>query len=221
MINKSKLIYTSLVLLTLSLPAQSTAINEDDLCAPFENSKIDQSLIATMLEAATDGHLYQIKNDSSKMGFCVNSPVGMVNGNFKNFNGGIALNQENKQTIVKANVGSLETDVPFTEKMIKSEQFFDAKTFPELMFISSEFEWLSETQGVLKGKLSMHGVTKSVAFYVEITETEPSLDGSRNILVKATTTVLRSEFDMNALSTTVSDKVNICMSIEAERYQSI
>lgn len=223
MIINRKLIRAGLILLSLYLPLHSAyAKNDmDDPCMPFQDAQIDQTIVAKMLEAAKDGHLYQIKANSSKMGFCVKSPVGMVNGNFKDFQGGIALKEPTNHTMVTVNVGSLETDVPFTEKMLKSEQFFDIKTFPELIFVSSSFEWLSETRGVLKGDMSMHGITKPVAFYVEITEVDAEPGGPDSILVKATTTVNRSEFDMNAMSPMVSDKVNICMSVEAKKYQPI
>lgn len=212
----------ALLLLQLSaLPALSISAGDNDPCASFEDAEIDQTLIATMLNAAKNGHLYQIKDGSSKMGFCVDSPIGMVKGSFQNFKGGIALKEPANQTLVSVNVNSLQTNVPFTENLLKSEQFFNASDFPQLMFISSEFQWLSETRAVLKGNLSMHGITRAVAFYVEITEIDNDLGDSDTILVKATTTVQRSQFDMATLSPAVSDKVNLCMSVEAERYKSL
>lgn len=208
-------------MLSLQLPAQAIYAAQDDPCAAFEDTQIDQSLIKKMLDAAKDGHLYQIKDGSSKMGFCVDSPIGMVKGNFQQFKGGIALKEPSNHTLVSVNINSLETNVPFTENLLKSDQFFNVSDFPELMFISSEFQWLSDTRAVLKGDLSMHGITRAVAFYVEITEIDNDPGDSDTILVKATTTVQRSQFDMSTLSPVVSDKVNLCMSVEAERYKSL
>jgi polyisoprenoid-binding protein YceI len=218
---KNKIIQTSILILSIFVSMHSAYALEEDLCAPFKNAVVDQSLIAEMLKAAKDGQLYQIKTNSSKMGFCVDSTVGMVTGNFQNFKGGLALKGANSQTMVSIDVGSLDSNVSFIEKLLKGDEFFNVKDFPELVFISSGFEWLSDTRAVLKGQLSMRGITKDVAFYVEITEIDGDLGDSNTILVKATTTVQRSEFGMSTLSSMVSDKVNLCMSVEAERYHSL
>ena len=215
---QSNIIRLSAVLLSLFLFMPSAYAGDTNLCRPFKNAEIDQSLIATMLEAAKDGYLYQIKDNSSKMGFCVESSIGVVKGSFQNFQGGIALKDEETQAMLSIDVDSLETNALFIKNLLKSDEFFNVKDFPELVFVSSGFEWLSDTRAVLKGELSMHGITKPIAFYVEITEIDGDLSDSNSILVKATTTVQRSEFGMNALSSMVSDKVNLCMSVEAERY---
>ena len=191
---------------------------EGGLCAPFEGAEIDHSLITKMLSAAEDGYLYRINTKSSKMGFCVQSPIGLIKGDFKDFNGGMALDGKDNQTIVSARVSSLETGSALIEKMIKSKKFFDVKKYPELLFVSTDFEWISSNRAVMKGDLSMHGVTKPVAFYVEIIELDGELSDSDAIMIKATTTVQRSEFGMETLSSMVSDRVNLCMSVEAERY---
>ena len=215
-----RIIYFSLLLLSLITFSSQVYANEKDPCSLFEGADIDQSLISRMLDAADDGHLYHVKTDSSKMGFCVKSPIGMVNGSFKNFQGGIALKEPDNQTVISVDMSSIETDTLFIKKLLQSDRFFNIKDFPDIVFVSSGFEWLSKSKAVIKGRLSMHGVTKPVAFYVEITEIDADLDDSDTILVKATTTIQRSEFGMPALSSLVSDRVNLCMSVKAERYKA-
>lgn len=217
---KYRIFNSSLILLLLLLSIPRAHADEEDLCSPFENTDIDQSLISQMLNAAENGHLYRIKADSSKMGFCVNSPVGMVNGSFQTFQGGISLKETQDQTLISVDLSSMQTDTLFVKDLLQSEQFFNVDNFPELMFVSSGFEWLSDTRAVIKGELSMLGVKKAIAFYVEITELEADLGDSDTILVKATTTIQRSEFGMKTLSPLVSDKVNLCMSVRAERYNA-
>jgi polyisoprenoid-binding protein YceI len=200
----------------LSAQAMETA-DSDELCSPFENTVVEKPLIAKMLKAADDGYLYRIKPKSSKMGFCVDSAVGRVKGQFQKFNGGIALEGSTNQTLVKVDLDSLETDGVFVDKVIKGESFFDVEHYPELLFVSTGFEWISPTKGVLKGLLTMRGTTKEVAFYVNIRELKDRQDDT--ILVKATTTVDRSEFGMKSLPSMVNNKVNLCMSVEALRYK--
>ena len=78
---------------------------------------------------------------------------------------------------------------------------------------------MSDKKAVLKGDLTMHGITKAVAFYVELKKTETDY-GVETVTVKATTTVQRSEFGMHTLSPMVDDRVSLCMSIDAYRHET-
>jgi polyisoprenoid-binding protein YceI len=215
-----KISYLFAFLLSFFMTTSAIA-SEKELCSAFENAEIDESLIAAMLRAAENDSFYRIKPNSSKMGFCVDGPLGMVTGNFQKFNGGLALEGSGSQTLVSIDTSSLKSDGLLVEGLLKSDEFFDVNNFPDILFVSSGFEWLSDTRAVLNGELSMRGITKPVAFYVEITEVGDELSDSGSILVKATTTVQRSEFGMDSLSSMVSDKVNLCMSVEAEKYREL
>ena len=206
---------------TLMLTASVSAHAKDDLCAPFKDANIDQNMLTLMLQAATDGDLYRIKPGSSKMGFCVNSPVGEVKAEFRNFKGGLALDDfmQEGASLIRIEVDSLETDSGFIETMLKSESFFDTEQYPDIIFVSTGIEWMADKKAVLKGDLTMHGVTKAVAFYIELEKTETDY-GVETLTVKATTTVQRSEFGMHTLSPMVDDRVSLCMSIDAYRHET-
>lgn len=195
--------------------------DDDDLCAPFKEAQVDESMLATMLKAAKDGHLYRIKPGSSKVGFCINSPLGKVEAEFLNFRGGLALQDTRQQgtALVSIEVDSLETDSALIEAMLKSESFFDTEQYPEIIFVSNGVEWISETKAVLKGELTMHGITKDVAFYLDMKK-QKNAEGEDILNVKATTTIQRSEFGMYTLSPMVDDRVSLCMSIDAYKYKS-
>ena len=184
-----RIIYFSLLLLSLITSSSQVYANEKDPCPLFNDADIDHSLISRMLDAAGDVHLYRVKTDSSKMWFCVKSPVGMVNGSLKKFQGGIALKEPDNQTVISVDMSSIETDTLFIKKLLKSDNFFNIKDFPEIVFVSSGFEWLSNNKAVIKGRLSMRGVTKLVAFYVEITEIDDEPDVDESICIKATNTI--------------------------------
>lgn len=223
--NSIKNIFFGLVLSVFS----ASAIAEDDVCAPFKDGVVDGTVVSKMLAAANDGHLYRINPSSSKIGFCVDSPLGLIEGEFKEFKGGLTFLQENaatdEQALVMVNTASLETDGPFIESMLKGRKFFDVENYPEILFVSTGFKWVSRTEAVLLGELTMHGVTKAVGFHVELIEQpvddEPgSLGQEQRILVKATTRILRSEFGLTALSPMVGDSVNLCMSVDAVKYSA-
>ncbi|RLB62320.1 MAG: hypothetical protein DRH08_12660 [Deltaproteobacteria bacterium] len=220
MLKNNRIIHISTLIVSLLFPLQPYAAVNDNLCAPFKDADIDQTLIESMLKSAVDGNLYRIKPSSSKMGFCVESSVGVVKGDFQKFKGGLALEGDNSQSMVTINVASLDTNVLFIEQLLKSESFLDVEKHPDLIFVSTSFEWINDNKAILKGMLTMRGVTKPVAFYVDITEVDGDLGDSDTIMVKATTTVHRAEFGMNSLSMMVNEKVNLCMSIEAEKYRA-
>ena len=207
--------------LLLSLVTATNAA-EVDVCEPFQDGVVDDSIVARMLDAADDGYLYRIEVSSSKVGFCVDSPVGLVEGEFTEFTGGLTFLQKNagedEQALVLVKTASLETDGALIENMLKGKKFFDVKNYPEILFVSTGFKWVSDTEAVLQGDLTMHGVTKAVGFHVELVE-QPG-DHEQRIVVKATTLIRRSEFGLKALSPMVSDSVSLCMSVDALRVKS-
>ena len=174
-----------------------------------------------MLQAATDGNLYRIKPGSSKMGFCINSPVGKIEAEFHSFKGGLALNDfmQHGSSLIHIDVDSLQTNSGFIRDMLKGDSFLDSEQYPNITFVSTGIEWTKDTQGVLKGRLTMHGVTKDVAFYVELKKTKTS-PGEESLTIKASTTIQRTEFNMSTLVPIVDDRVTLCMSIDAYRYKS-
>ena len=188
------------------------------------DGKVDETLLADMLSAAEDGHLYRIEQTSSKVGFCVNSKLSRIEGNFKDFKGGISLNpgqDTNGQTMVLIKTGSLETGTGLVNSVIKGEDFFDVERHPEVLFVSDGFKWTGPETAVLTGKLTLRGITKDVIFNVKLTalDDEP-IDQAERILVKATTSINRADFGMEALTSLVEGNVQLCMSVEALKYQS-
>src|SRR5512134_2261511 len=78
----------------LAFTAATGVAGEGDVCAPFKDGKVDESVLDTMLKAAEVGRLYRIDAASSKVGFCVNSQFRRVEGDFREFQGGMALSRE-------------------------------------------------------------------------------------------------------------------------------
>jgi polyisoprenoid-binding protein YceI len=214
------------IVLTVSLLTGAGLVlaEEDELCAPFKDGVVNESLLATMLSAADDGHLYRIQQTSSQVGFCVDSKLSRVKGNFTDFLGGMSLNPGDNgdgQTMVLIKAGSLDTGGSIIENMLKSEKFFDVANHPEVLFVSNGFEWTGPDTAVLKGDLTMRGITKPVIFNVTLKSLDAEqVDQTQKIIVKATTTINRADFGMDGLSAMVSSDVHLCMSVEALKYQS-
>ena len=213
--------------LSLSHAADS---NEGDLCSPFMDGKVEPSLIATMLDAAQDGNLYRIDDDTSRVGFCVSSKFNEVKGDFHDVRGGLTLSATTAtsgdgQALLVINTASLDTKGSMIEHLIKSERFFDVEKYPEILFVSRGFEWTGQDTATIVGDLTVHGVTRAVVFDVTLTPVKDTsgledISGklSNRMLIKATTTIHRSQFGMDNLSKLVSNSVDLCMSVEVQRH---
>jgi polyisoprenoid-binding protein YceI len=201
----------------------NTLADEEELCAPFKNSAVDQSLIALMLASAEEGGLFRIEAASSTVGFCAHSAVGRIEAEFTAFQGGVSLPASQQpdygQTLVRVEAGSLSTSGSILDHLLKSESFFDVERFPEILFVSTDLRWLTPTRGVLEGRLTLRGVTRPVTFDVELL----GLNGmpvrqAEKVRVKATTTIHASEFGMEAVPKFAQDSVELCMQVDAIRY---
>jgi len=198
---------------------------DNRICAPFRDGVVDNALVAEMLEAAKDGHLYRIHSTTSRVGFCVDSLIGRVEAEFKGFRGGLALRREvwgdDSQMLVMIDSESLKTDHMFIKDMMQSERFLHTKKYPKILFVSTLLKWDSDTTADLYGILTMHGISKPVKFRVELT----SIIGTRaeheqEILVVATAKIRRSDFGMRTLQMFVNDSIDLCLQVSALRYQT-
>ncbi len=199
--------------------------SSDGLCAAFKHRNVDESALQHMLDAAAKGNLYRIQPTSSSMGFCVDSPIGMIEGKFNNFKGGFTVENDstgtNGQAMMMVETGSLEAPAGFIEMLLEGEDFFNSDDYPEFIFVSTGFYWVSEKEAVLIGDLTIRDVTRSVGFHVVLTEKDANIsDNGQRIQVKASTKIRRSEFGIISLTPMVSDDVTLCMRVEAVRYAS-
>ena len=222
MMDMTKLIKRIALAVSLLTGASLASAEEADVCSPFRDGKVDESLLTTMLSAADDGHLFRIQQQSSQVGFCVNSKLSRIEGIFREFKGGMALDStENStgQTVVLIKSNSLDTEGKIVENMIKGESFFDVEHYPEVLFVSSGFQWTGPDTAVLKGDLTLRGITKPVVFNVTLTSLDDhQVKDAERILVKATTTINRADFGMKKLTSLVNNSVDLCMSVEALKY---
>jgi polyisoprenoid-binding protein YceI len=196
---------------------------DNRICAPFRDGVVDHALVAEMLKAAKDGHLYRIHSTNSRVGFCVESLIGRVEAEFQGFRGGLALRREvwgdDSQMLVMIDSSSLKTDREFIRDMLASDRFLHTRRYPEILFVSTALKWESDTTASLFGLLSMHGVSKPVRFSIEITSIiGDRADHEEEIVVIGHANIRRSDFGMHRLPMLVDDNVELCMQVSALRY---
>ena len=90
---------------------------------------------------------------------------------------------------------SIDTDMEFRDKHLKSPDFFDAATYPTIEFQSDRVERTSDGYRAI-GRFSMHGVTRTIALPFSIT-LEPATRGASGTISGAfeiSTRLSRKEF---------------------------
>jgi len=188
-----------------------------------ENYDTEYDRKVTNMTVRLSEYLYEIQQNTSKVEFRVDSPLGDIWVSFDDFNGHFAMIRQDVHSspvIVDINAESLDTEAGFIGMMLKSESFFDVEQFPSMRFVGSGFEWYGDRRAILKGELTVQDVTRPVAFYVELVDADVDTLGSDIITVKASTTIKRSEFGIHSLLPIVSDDVNLYMSINAHKVDS-
>ena len=146
-----------------------------------------------------------------------------VFGMFSGFSGDIAFDKEhpeNSTVSVTMPVKSMITGFPARFDHFMSPDFFDATDDEMVSFVSTGIEVTGETTGVITGDLTINGVTKSIALDAEMTQMgDHPMANKPWVGFNATTTVVRSEFDMGQFAPYVSDEVEVFISIEAMRAE--
>jgi len=100
-----------------------------------------------------------------------------------------------------------------------SPDFFDAADDEMVTFTSTSVEVTGEKAGKITGDLTLNGVTKSVVLDAVLTTEAPyplpPFEGKPALGFNATTTLLRSDFNLGKFAPFISDDVQVEMSFEA------
>jgi polyisoprenoid-binding protein YceI len=124
-----------------------------------------------------------------------------VKGTFSDISGVLRLDETDpagSSVTASIPVSTLTTGDAQRDGHLKSPEFFDADNFPALSFKSLAVDEMAESDYVVSGELTIHGVTKTVSFKVE-GPTPPGKDpwGNTRIGISATTKVNRKDFGLS------------------------
>ena len=103
--------------------------------------------------------------------------ISTVTGNVRNFTGSLESgeNFSDSKVVFEADINSIDTGNGDRDGHLKSDDFFAADKFPKIHFESSSFSKVSGDEFILKGNVTIKGVTKPVELKVEFggTATDP------------------------------------------------
>jgi polyisoprenoid-binding protein YceI len=150
--------------------------------------------------------------------------ISNVKGQFTKVGGVLALDEQDvTKSKIEASIdaASLNTRDDQRDAHLKSADFFHVETHPTLSFKSTGIKRTGDGELTVTGDLTIHGVTRNVAFSVE-GPTPPAKDPWGNIRVglAATTKINRKDFGLTwnaALETggiLVGDEITITLDVQ-------
>jgi polyisoprenoid-binding protein YceI len=186
------------------------------------------STVLLLLTLAAAGPLaaaeYQLDLAHSTVGFQVrHMAISKTNGTFDDYTGSFSFEPGKPETwsceaVIQA--ASVNTGNEKRDDHLRSEDFFEVAKYPTLTFKSTSVEMENETEGILKGDLTIHGVTKAVELEFEVLGTATDPWGNERAGFSASTKINRQEFGLSYNSVleagglVVGDEVKITLEIE-------
>jgi polyisoprenoid-binding protein YceI len=121
--------------------------------------------------------------------------VSKVRGRFDKFEGTIVTAEDPLASSVTASVdlSTINTGQEQRDAHIRSADFFEVEKYPTMDFVSTGIK-AGEEGFILEGDLTLKGVTRSVAFNLELNGFGPDAYGGTRVGFSATTQINRMDF---------------------------
>jgi len=153
-----------------------------------------------------------------------------VSGRFNRFEGTIAQTGDDFSRAaidVTIKAASISTDNEMRDNHLRSADFFDVEQFPTLTFKSRTSEKVGETEYIITGDLTMHGITKPIELKAEYYGEMKDWENKRHIGFTAIGVLNRTDFGLTynmaleAGGVVVGEKIKILLDVEAVEALSI
>ena len=162
----------------------------------------------------------------SKVGFAVkHMGITTVRGEFTEFQGTLEIAGDlcsaSAYGTVKA--ASVDTNEPRRDAHLRSPDFFDTETYPELAFESTAIEIIDDETFRITGNLTLHGVTNEIVLTAAVNGTDIDPNGNEKVGLKITGELSRGDYGMKfnqplgSGNLLVADKVNLLLDISATK----
>ena len=161
---------------------------------------------------------WKVDNAHSKVGFEITHlMISTVAGHFGEFDITATADDTFSTPTFNATIktASVDTDVERRDNHLRSADFFEVETYPEITFTTSEVTSTGEKTFDLKGDMTMHGVTKPVTLKGKVIGV---ITDQRSQKLKAgaelTTTINRLDFGVGGETATLGDDIDILIRLE-------
>lgn len=168
---------------------------------------------------------WNIDNSHTSISFEVNHFFTPVAGSFKDFEGNLSFDAENLEgssANFTVQMASVETDNDKRNGHLQSEDFFDAKKYPEMKFVSTSFT-KNGSEYTVNGNLTIRDITNEVSVPVKVLGLgdHPMKKGKLITAMRAEFSLNRNEYGVGtgswAATAVVGDEVKVSVLLEANR----
>lgn len=170
--------------------------------------------------AQAEQEAYRIDDGHSFANWTIRHVASKTSGTFSDVKGKILIdrnNLANSSVDAKINVFSVNSSHAKRDEHIKKEEYLDANKFSEMTFVSSKVEAKSNTEGVLTGTLTLHGVSKQLSFPFKVLGFGTDPWGGYRMGLEAHTSLKASDFGFGWAAkpnAPVGDDIEITLLIE-------
>jgi polyisoprenoid-binding protein YceI len=155
--------------------------------------------LAIGLGTATAQGTFEIDTVHSSVDFKIRHLISKVSGEFTEFDGNFVVALENlDQSSVDFQIkaASIDTANEKRDEHLRSSDFFDVETYPEITFKSSKITKIDDDSYAVEGTLTMRGVSKQITLNVDFLG-ETSAMGDTRSGWELTTTIDRMDFGVS------------------------
>lgn len=145
-----------------------------------------------------------------------------LEGRFNKFSGNFDYDEAspaNNKVNIEIDMTSLDSNHAERDKHLRSERFFDATKFPIATFVSTGWEDLDQGKAILKGDMTLRGITKAITINVSQIGAGKDPWGGFRRGFEGSTTLHLSDYKMkeSAILGPVAEDIQIWLSIEGVR----
>jgi polyisoprenoid-binding protein YceI len=170
-----------------------------------------------------DATKWKVDDAHSSVSFAIDHGFVPTTGRFDKFKGDLNFSPENladSKADFTIDINSVNTQETKRDNHLKSEDFFNAKEYPSMRFVSSKFTKVDDKNYIAHGKLTIRNVTKDIElpFKVLGIGQHPAKKGTTVMGIKAKTTIDRTDYEVGtgswAATAIVGDEVEITIIME-------
>lgn len=168
---------------------------------------------------------YDLDPAHSRIGFVArHAMVTKVRGSFDEYAGGLTLDfadPSRSSAHLTVEIASIDTRQPQRDEHLRTNDFFDAPSFPQMTFRSTAVEQTGEGEYRITGDLTIKGTTRPVTFDAEYTGAAKDPFGNTRVGFEGRGSLNRSDFGVTfnaALETggvLVSEKIALELEVSA------
>lgn len=148
--------------------------------------------------------------------------IATVKGQFGEFQGSLTIGEDGAASAGgTVEVASVDTRDAQRDEHLKSPDFFDAASHPQITFASTEIVAVDEDTFKVTGDITIHGVTKPITLEATVEGADEDPWGNQRVALSVTGQLSRGDFGMTfnqALGSgnmLVADKVKLAIDVSA------